>query len=1138
VEAHKSAKDAKLKNHEDYDPTAIWMLPFVFERLVLAPNPDNNNNTNTKTSINQLIHRRLRLFRSGQIKQLYEESNLVTSKTPSDYAANPVSKQRSAQIAADNDNFKSANARLTKDTPVEPIDDNNINILFGLHPKSYALRLVSYVTNGRYGTRASSKSPPTKNFRHFAISPKTILAVLRRLHRGKAAGPELDSLDIFIKLAGCYTRAKKRHTKCDIRLEVLAKFFTIIANGDVPPKIVKILRTTYLVALSKDPTDHTKLRPLGIPSAIRRITAVAVIHINQRRFAQYLLPFNVAIGVNGGIDLITNTFRLGVERYITNKEDPNKENGTPTRALVSLDIKNMFNAMSREKLRQLLERDFPELSPLADMLYKEPGFQMVRKVDGTWVAIPVEEGFSQGCPLSPIFAAIVLNHILRKVHRDLTLKSIKRASDGNLHDDGIGGAPIILAYVDDTNILIPLEDVEDFLSLFNKYGNPLGAILNLSKTKILTSTMGAAPIATRLSTSPLESDRATALSLTRVFKSYIEETNGLRLLGIPIGSPSFCSTFIMNIMKKAVANSNALIDGLDNDQTILQLFKTCTAHKMTHLFAADVLQRDYADLPVNWNLWHSDMASAFNKMVEDVLSKLTNRTTVPSHTTLISSISTSNGGLGIQHPQSTAIPAFILSTRRVLQYATNGVWIGDTLPPVQLPSSITCLFNEWRTSSAITFQHFRRYANDISNICINTDDADKLNTFMTSTSINLCRERIKVESAERNKQLLEFVWQDDQPSLDQLEDLLEPRQSRALVDMSRIPAKNRQKNEHFGIMLRRKLRLALWPGERMPTCFCGKLMDQFGDHVLSCRSHCKTAMSNAVRNGLADLMKQIYSQVKLISNDACVDKETRRVVKELPNLRPFDLSVTFDPLLDETAWRSSLYQLGFDVTFITSKPTTSSKSRTARKTELNMRLRLGERGKFQRRGKTDKETMISLTGDEIIGNIIQQNMGFIPIAISPHGHTSSLWNRHMYGTNAMPCPEFDSKRIHAPAAYRLACSPKVPWGVLARADILWRAEQPDTSYSGSFRAMTPSAWFDQEFGLITSSAIASHILRAHNKNKSKPAVQCLVSEECHCDNKLESWEAPTTEFGNDDDSCISNLSSASASRPTDPTVLS
>lgn len=314
VEAHKSAKDPKLKNTRDYDPTAIWMLPFVFERLVLAPNPDTT--TTGKTSINQLIHRRLRLFRSGHIKQLYEESNCITSKTPSEFSSTPVAKQRSAQVAADNDNFKSANARLTKNMPVEPIDDNNIGILFGLHPKSYGLRLLSYINNVSHGTRASSSSPPTTNYRHFAISPKTILQVLRRLHRGKAAGPELDSLDIFIKLAGCYTRAHKRKVKCPIRLETLAKFFTIIANGKLPPKIVQILRTTYLVALSKDPNDHTNLRPLGIPSAIRRITAISVIQVNQRRFAQYLLPFNVAIGVNAGIDLITNTFRLGVERYM------------------------------------------------------------------------------------------------------------------------------------------------------------------------------------------------------------------------------------------------------------------------------------------------------------------------------------------------------------------------------------------------------------------------------------------------------------------------------------------------------------------------------------------------------------------------------------------------------------------------------------------------------------------------------------------------------------------------------------------------------------------------------------------------------------------------------------------------------
>ena len=850
VEAHKLASDVKLRHTVDYRMEDIWLLPFCFERLVLAPNPNPDKNNKDRATVRNLIRRRLRLFRSGQLQLLYDECNKVTSKSPDEQASNPVKKQRSAQLAADNDNPGSAKARLTKESPVVPVTDGpngNLGILERLHPKSYALKLISYVTGGRVSTRSSSKPNHIKNHRHFAISPKNILLVLRKLKRGKAVGPELDSLDIFIKLAGCYTRKNSKKQRCSIRLETLASFFTIIANGEVPSNVAQILRTTYLVPLAKDPNDHTKLRPIGVPSAIRRITAICAIFTHQHQFANYLLPFNVAIGVNGGIDLITNTFRLGVEKYITAKE---RDGGLPTRALVSLDIVNMFNAMSRQKLRQLIARDFPELAPMADMLYKEFGTSKVRMADGTWRELPVEEGFTQGCPLSPIFAAIVLNHILKKVHTDLMMKAVSRAANGNTHDDGIGGAPILMVYVDDTNALVPLEDVEDFLLLFNKYGNQLGAILNLTKTKILTSTKGAAPIATRLNHSMIDEDRQTGTSLTRVFTKYLEETQGLRVLGVPLGSTSFCTSFIMDILSKAVSNSKALIDGLDSDQTILQLFKICTAHKMTHLFVADVLNNEFDDLPNHWHLYHSDMATAFNSMVEDVLSKLTNRSSVPPHVGFISSISTSNGGLGIQNPRSTAIPAFMLTTRRVLQYTTSGVWIGKTLPPVQLPTAITCLYSEWQTSSAKTFQFFRRYISDISEICVNDIDANKVDTFLSSSSINTCRERICKEAAEQTKQVIERAWQDDPDSLHHLEDLLEPRHSFALVDMSRLLPKNRLKNEHFGVMLRRKLRLALWPGERLPICFCGKAMDSFGDHVLSCRSHCKTAMSDATRNGL------------------------------------------------------------------------------------------------------------------------------------------------------------------------------------------------------------------------------------------------------------------------------------------------
>jgi hypothetical protein len=176
--------------------------------------------------------------------------------------------------------------------------------------------------------------------------------------------------------------------------------------------------------------------------------------------------------------------------------------------------------------------------------------------------------------------------------------------------------------------------------------------------------------------------------------------------------------------------------------------------------------------------------------------------------------------------------------------------------------------------------------------------------------------------------------------------------------------------------------------------------------------------------------------------------------------------------------------------------------------DINMRLRLGEKSKFQRQGKTDNETGITLTGDEIIGDILQHNMALIPIAVSPHGRTSSLWNRHMYGTTAMDCPDFSNNRIHAAAAYRLADSLRVPWGILKRANDIWRHEHEGSSFGGSYHAMTPEIWFEQEFGLITSSAIASHLLRAHSRNKSKATVRCLVSDDDRCEEHLNINDEP------------------------------
>ena len=108
-----------------------------------------------------------------------------------------------------------------------------------------------------------------------------------------------------------------------------------------------------------------------------------------------------------------------------------------------------------------------------------------------------------------------------------------------------------MAYVDDVNALIPTCDVELYLQLFKKYGTPLGAVLNTEKTRILTSTNNKSTIG-RLLASAYSHNNSIVISLQTAIAAFsrdkdgspLEVTDGLRVLGIPIGSHQFCTDFI------------------------------------------------------------------------------------------------------------------------------------------------------------------------------------------------------------------------------------------------------------------------------------------------------------------------------------------------------------------------------------------------------------------------------------------------------------------------------------------------------------------------------------------------------------------------------------------------------------------
>jgi hypothetical protein len=127
------------------------------------------------------------------------------------------------------------------------------------------------------------------------------------------------------------------------KAKALAGLFKKVINSEVPPEFQTFISQIYLVSLENDLEDQTKLRPLGVPSAIRRIAGILVLHEYAPTFADYLLPFNYAIGGGGGVDVVIKSIQLAVDQYII---EPEQNGDLPSRSLVSLDIKNMFNAVS------------------------------------------------------------------------------------------------------------------------------------------------------------------------------------------------------------------------------------------------------------------------------------------------------------------------------------------------------------------------------------------------------------------------------------------------------------------------------------------------------------------------------------------------------------------------------------------------------------------------------------------------------------------------------------------------------------------------------------------------------------------------------------------------------------------------
>ncbi|KAL7531480.1 hypothetical protein ACHAXR_004065, partial [Thalassiosira sp. AJA248-18] len=759
----------------------------------------------------------------------------------------------------------------------------------------------------------------------FRELPGDILTSIRRQNRGRANGLFMDSIDIFIRLV------KKDDNKINKALRLL---FRRIYNGQVRSSIIPYLNNTYLCCLYKDVTDPTQLRPIGVPTAIRRIITNHVANATRTGLARHLAPINLAVGVNGGMDFIVKASQLATERYITG---PQCRGEAPTRSFVSLDLVNMFNEVSREVMFYIIRVKFPHVLPLVVLLYRDPGTVFFKMADGTLNTQTVEEGLNQGCLLSAVLAALVLQEVVQPILDKLNHRAATRRRQRNKYDDGAGGESHPMAYIDDLGVFIPHEDLLFFLTEFHRVGPGYGCSLNTRKTRVMTLTSGASAIPAialqygqavadqvqeainKFSCKEVVIDGTKVLDADGIVMMEPHEVcDGLCLLGQPIGSLDYTIKFFDDRMAENAATATKLLEAVPDHQTALRLFSQCTLHKLPHLLGSEVLYRFLRSSHDAWNRWSGPLAVGIDEMANNFLAKLTQHESIPHTSLLIAYISVAQGGLGMMDAMSRAIPDFLLTMAHATRFAKYGISFDDDKAPLQLPRSLGDLFCRSVNVDSKFLENYDALAVEVAVPCAPKRCTDQLDYLEKHGLFKSARDRLKQAASTHRRSALETCAPASLKN--DLDEILIASSSYPLIAMSRSNPSHHKLNDLFIINLKMKLHLPLFPPGNATKCLCGVTIDPHGKHIFCCRRVSKMACHNRVRDGTAPIVKEVLTTAGFIGSSSRMEIEPRRVVEDLPSLRPFDMAFRPVPSFKHTHIPPCPFtQIGVDVTITSPK---------------------------------------------------------------------------------------------------------------------------------------------------------------------------------------------------------------------------